>query len=291
MKGMIDLVRRPAALLLAVAGFSACNRDHTNGQAVDDTTPAPVVGATVLREFPHDTSAFTQGLVYADGAFFESTGRTGHSTLRQVEIATGKVLRQKAVDDQYFAEGLALYGGHLYQLTWQNQLGFIYNPADFGQTGTFPYQGEGWGLTTDGQSLILSDGSNQLRFIDPGNYTVRRVVNVMDAGAFVNDLNELEWVKGEVWANVWHTDRIARIDPQTGKVKGWIELTGIMDQSRLVDKEAVLNGIAYDAQHDRLWVTGKLWPALFEIQVPGVAGGGGGGAGAPAAETPAKAAP
>jgi glutamine cyclotransferase len=284
---MIETFRRPAAVLLALAGFCACNGDHGNGQVVEDTTPAPVVGATVLREFPHDTSAFTQGLVYADGVFFESTGRTGHSTLRQVEIATGKVLRQKAVDAQYFAEGLALYGGHLYQLTWQSQVGFLYNPADFSQTGTFAYQGEGWGLTTDGQSLILSDGSNQLRFIDPGNHTVRRVVNVMDAGAFVNDLNELEWVKGEVWANVWHTDRIARIDPQTGRVKGWIELTGILDASRKPDKEAVLNGIAYDPQHDRLWVTGKLWPALFEIQVPGVAGGGG----AQGSETSANPAP
>lgn len=279
----IDTLRRPAALLLALAAFSACDG---KGQ-VSEETPAPVVGATVLREFPHDTSAFTQGLVFSDGAFFESTGRTGHSTLRQVEIATGKVLRQQAVDDQYFAEGLALYGGHLYQLTWQSQVGFIYNPADFARTGTFAYQGEGWGLTTDGQSLILSDGSNQLRFIDPGNNTVRRVVNVMDAGAFVNDLNELEWVKGEVWANVWHTDRIARIDPQTGRVKGWIELTGILDASRKPDKEAVLNGIAYDAQHDRLYVTGKLWPALFEIRVPGLAGGGG----AQAAETSANPAP
>lgn len=281
--------RRPAALLvLGVVTFCACKDDKQTGGTVDQSGPAaPAATASVLHEYPHDTAAFTQGLVYHDGYFFESTGRTGHSSLRQVEIATGRVLRQKAVGERYFAEGLALYGGHLYQLTWQDQLGFIYNPGDFGQTGTFTYEGEGWGLATDGQSLILSDGSNQLRFIDPASNTVRRTVSVMDGGTFVNDLNELEWVKGEVWANVWHTDRIARIDPQTGKVKAWVELTGVLDASRRADPEAVPNGIAYDAEHDRLWVTGKLWPALFEIAVPGVAGGGG----AKAAETPAPAAP
>jgi len=284
------MVRRPAALLvLGVVTFCACKTDdNQTGGTVDQSGPvAPAVSASVLHEYAHDTSAFTQGLVYHDGAFFESTGRTGHSSLRQVEIATGRVLRQKLVGERYFAEGLALYGGHLYQLTWQDHVGFVYDPADVAQTGTFAYEGEGWGLTTDGQSLILSDGSNQLRFIDPANNTVRRTVSVMDGGNFVNDLNELEWVKGEVWANVWHTDRIARIDPATGRVKGWVELTGVLDASRRADPEAVPNGIAYDAATDRLWVTGKLWPALFEIAVPGVAGGGG----AKTVETPAPTAP
>ena len=280
-----------AALVMAIAGFSACKGDTGGGQNNVDEQPAPVTQATVVREFPHDTSAFTQGLVYHDGYFFESTGRTGHSTLRQVELATGKVLRRHAVADQYFAEGLALHGGKLYQLTWQSQVGFIYNPADFSQTGSFTYEGEGWGLTTDGQSLILSDGSNQLRFIDPGNNTVRREISVKDGEAYINDLNELEWVKGEIWANVWHTDRIARIDPQTGKVKGWVELAGIIDPSRHPDPESVPNGIAYDGEHDRLYVTGKLWPALFEITVAGIAGGGGGAAAAKPAETSAPAAP
>jgi glutamine cyclotransferase len=284
-------IRRPAGVLAAVIGFCACNGDNGKGQGVEETPQAPAVSATLVREYPHDTAAFTQGLVFHGGHFYESTGRTGRSTLRQVEIATGKVLRQHDVPAQHFAEGLALLRGQLYQLTWQDRVGFIYDPADFRQVGTFPYEGEGWGLTTDGQSLILSDGSNQLRFIDPGSNTVRRTVSVMDGTVYVNDLNELEWVKGEVWANVWHTDRIARIDPQTGKVKGWVELTGMMDPSRLVDKESVANGIAYDAATDRLWVTGKLWPALFEITVPGVAGGGSAPAGAapaqPAAAPPA----
>ncbi len=281
-------VRRPAALLAAVIGFCACNGDNGKGQGVEETPQAPAVSANLVREYPHDTAAFTQGLVYHDGHFYESTGRTGRSTLRQVEMATGKVLRLHDVPDQHFAEGLALFNGQLYQLTWQDRVGFIYNPADFRQVGSFPYEGEGWGLTSDGQSLILSDGSNQLRFISPGSNTVRRTLNVMDGTTYVNDLNELEWVKGEIWANVWHTDRIARIDPQTGRVKGWVELTGLMDPSRLVDKESVANGIAYDAATDRLWVTGKLWPALFEISVPGIAGGGAAAAGAAPAQSAAQ---
>jgi len=287
--GLLRAARRPGALLtLAMTTFCACKDDQQGGGTVNGGGPvAPALAASVVREYPHDTAAFTQGLVYHDGYLFESTGRTGRSSLRQVELATGRVLRLHAVPDQYFAEGLALHAGRLYQLTWQSQVGFVYTPDDFGQTGTFTYQGEGWGLTTDGQSLILSDGSNQLRFLDPANNTVRRTLSVMDGGDFVNDLNELEWVKGEIWANVWHTERIARIDPATGKVKGWVELAGLLEPSRRPDPESVPNGIAYDAEGDRLFVTGKLWPALFEIAVPGVAGEGA----AMAAETPVAPAP
>jgi glutamine cyclotransferase len=280
---MIELLRRaagrPAALLtMATLAFCACERKGDgikDGMNEPPRPVAPVTPATVLRSFPHDTSAFTQGLLWHEGSLYESTGREGRSTLRQVELETGKVLRKVDVPAPYFAEGLALLNGQLYQLTWQNQQGFVYTLGDFRQTGIFRYQGEGWGLTTDGTSLYLSDGSNQLRVIDPVRNTVQRTVSVMDGTEFVNDINELEWVKGEVWANVWHTDRIARIDPATGKVKAWIDLTGILEPSQHPDPEAVLNGIAYDAPHDRLFVTGKLWPTLFEISVPGVAGGGG----------------
>jgi glutamine cyclotransferase len=281
---------RPAALLtIATLAFCACDRKNPDKVPPVDEPPrpvAPVTPVTVIRSFPHDTSAFTQGLVWHDGSLYESTGREGHSTLRQVEMETGKVLRKVDIPSQYFAEGLALRGDRLYQLTWQNQMGFIYNLSDFKQVGTFSYQGEGWGLATDGRSMILSDGSNQLRVMDPQTFVVQRTLDVMDGTEFINDINELEWVKGEIWANVWHTDRIARIDPQTGKVKAWVDLTGILDPSQHPDPEAVLNGIAYDAQHDRLFVTGKLWPRLFEISVPGVAGGG-----AAAAASPAPAAP
>jgi glutamine cyclotransferase len=267
--------RRPAALLaLSLAAFCGCGRKGEGG--VPDSQPpqpvAPVATASVIRSFPHDTSAYTQGLVWHEGLLYESTGRSGQSSLRRVELETGKVLQKVPVAAPHFAEGLALFGGRLLQLTWQDQTGFVYDLATFRQTGTFPYQGEGWGLTTDGRSLILSDGSNQLRYLDPATYAEQRTVSVMDGTEYVNDLNELEWVKGEVWANVWHTNRIARIDPATGRVKAWVDLTGVMAPQP--DPEAVLNGIAYDEAHDRLFVTGKLWPTLFEISVPGVAGGG-----------------
>jgi glutamine cyclotransferase len=289
------LAARPAALLiLTAAAFCGCKGRHVDkGQIIDqplDEPPrpvAPVAAASVLHTFPHDTSAFTQGLLWNDGFLYESTGREGHSTLRKVELETGKVVQKADVPPQYFAEGLALREGKLFQLTWQDHQGFIYDLATFRQVGTFPYQTEGWGLTTDGTSLILSDGSNQLYFLDPATFAVKRTVDVMDGNVFVNDLNELEWVKGEVWANVWHSDRIARIDPRTGKVKAWVELAGLLDAGQHPDPEAVLNGIAYDAQHDRLFVTGKLWPALFEISVPGVAGGGA----SPSAAAPAAAKP
>jgi len=261
--------RTAGLLTLGLLAFCGCDR---GGSQAPSGPVAPVATMTVIRSFPHDTSAFTQGLVWHDGFLYESTGREGHSSLRKVELETGKVLQKVDVPSPYFAEGLVLLGNRLHQLTWQDKKAFIYDLATFQQVGTATYEGEGWGLATDGSSLILSDGSSQLRFLNPQGYAVQRTVTVKDGSDFVNDLNELEWVKGEVWANVWHTNRIARIDPQTGRVKGWVDLTGLMGP--LPDPEAVLNGIAYDAQHDRLFVTCKLWPTLFEVSVPGVAGGG-----------------
>jgi glutamine cyclotransferase len=288
---------RPAGLLtLGLLAFCGCERAGGKSPPIDQPPRpvAPVATVNVIRTFPHDTSAYTQGLVWHEGFLYESTGRTGSSSLRKVELETGKVLRRISVPEPYFAEGLALLGGRLHQLTWQQQTGFIYELDTFRQVGTFPYEGEGWGLTTDGRSLILSDGSSQLRFVSPQGYALQRTVTVKDGTEYVNDLNELEWVKGEVWANVWHTNRIARIDPQTGRVKAWVDLTGVMAPQP--DPESVANGIAYDERHDRLFVTGKLWPTLFEIAVPGVAGGGGqanpASAPAPApAETPPPARP
>ena len=229
--------------------------------------PTPVYGYEVVNTFPHDPGAFTQGLIYHDGALVESTGIESRSTLRRVELRTGKVLLKVDVPPYFFAEGLTLFGGKLYQLTWKGEKGFVYDAASLRKVGEFPYRGEGWGLTHDADSLILSDGSDQLRFIDPSDYRVKRTLSVRDGDAPVYELNELEYVKGEIYANVWHQDRVARIDPQTGLVRGWIDLKGLLRPGETSDPEAVLNGIAYDEAGDRLFVTGKLWPKLFEVRL------------------------
>jgi len=246
---------------------SAGNANVT-GDANAQQQQVPTYGFEVVNAWPHDRGSFTQGLVFHDGALIESAGQYGESSLRRVELETGRVLQKRDVPPQYFAEGATLFGGKIYQLTWQNRLGFVYDPQTFESAGTFRYDGEGWGLTHDGESLILSDGSNQLRFIDPTTFAVRRTVGVYDRGRPVRELNELEFVKGEIYANVWHSDRIARIDPRTGRVTGWIDLAGLLPASeRGGDTDAVLNGIAYDERGDRLFVTGKLWPKLFEIRI------------------------
>jgi glutamine cyclotransferase len=211
--------------------------------------------------------AFTQGLVWLDGALLESTGLYGQSSLRRVELPTGRVLQQVTVPLDYFAEGLAVLQGKLYQLTWQNQKAFVYDLATFQLEKEFAYDGEGWGLATDGQALILSDGTDRIRFLDPATFAVKRVINVSDHGRPVVRLNELEYVKGEIFANVWQTDFIARIDPATGAVLGWIDLGGLLPPEDRDATTDVLNGIAYDAAADRLFVTGKLWPKLFEVKL------------------------
>ncbi len=221
----------------------------------------------VVHSYPHDATAFTQGLVYADGHLYESTGLNGHSTLRMVDLETGRVLQELAVPSQHFAEGLATWGSTLVQLTWQTHTAFVYDRFSFRQLRTLSYRGEGWGLTADGKELILSDGSAGLRFLDPTTFRELRRVIVRDNGVPLMQLNELEFVKGEIYANIWHSDRIARISPVNGKVLGWIDLTGLLPRNQRSEAEAVLNGIAYDAAHDRLFVTGKLWPRIFEIKV------------------------
>ena len=228
---------------------------------------APVQGFTVVQTFPHDPAAFTQGLVFFDGEFYESTGLYGESSLRRVEIATGKVLQSVPVAQQYFAEGLALVGESLLQLTWQNHLGFIYDRKTMAQKGTFTYKTEGWGLAYDVTGgLVLSDGSDQLFFLDPKSYRVIRTMHVTDAGQPVFQLNELEWIEGEIWANVWQTDRIARIAPKTGVVNAFVDLTLLWPKARRPPTADVLNGIAYDAGAKRIFVTGKKWPKMYEIK-------------------------
>jgi glutamine cyclotransferase len=256
--------RQDAANNRTAAGGNA----NVTGDGSQQQQQVPTYGFEVVNAWPHDRGSFTQGLVFHDGSLYESAGQYGESSLRRVELETGRVLQKRDVAPQYFAEGMTLFGGKIYQLTWQNQLGFVYDPATFQPAGTFRYDGEGWGLTHDGESLILSDGSNQLRYLDPATFAVRRTVGVYDRGRAVVKLNELEYVKGEIYANVWHSDRVARIDPRTGRVTGWIDLAGLLPAAeRGNDSDAVLNGIAYDERGDRLFVTGKLWPKLFEIRL------------------------
>lgn len=251
------------ALLLCLASLN-CQTQTASNRSVDGI---PVYGYEVVHSWPHDAKAFTQGLVFQDGKLLESTGQEGRSSLRRVEVETGKVLQKIDVPSPYFAEGITLLKGKIYQLTWQHQLGFVYDAWTFEKIGQFNYQGEGWGLTNDGQSLILSDGSNRVRFLDPDNFQVRKTIAVADRSGPVIEINELEYVHGEIYANIWHADRIARIDPQTGSVVGWINLAGLLSPGEVQDEEAVLNGIAYDEASGRLFVTGKLWPKLFEIRV------------------------
>jgi glutaminyl-peptide cyclotransferase len=230
-------------------------------------TRALVDSFKVVNVYPHDRAAYTQGLIYRDGFLFESTGLNGQSTLRKVKLETGAVVQQHRLDPMHFGEGLAAWKEQLVQLTWQSKIAFVYDRVTFAPRRTFSYSGEGWGLTQDGAHFILSDGTDQLRFLHPDTFREVRRVHVRDGGVPVRDLNELEFVRGEIYANVWHTDRIARISPRTGQVTGWIDLRGLMSTGYRLDPEAVLNGIAYDAANNRLFVTGKLWPRLFEIRV------------------------
>jgi glutamine cyclotransferase len=254
-------------LLLTFAGCQTAANGDRNSNQPPPAGPAPRYGYQIVNIWPHDSNAFTQGLILTDGKLLESTGQEGFSSLRSVELETGKILKKVDVPPPYFAEGIALLNGKIYQLTWQQHAGFIYDSQSFERVGQFNYEGEGWGLTTDGQSLILSDGSNRIRFIDPAGFRVTKTITVLDANTPVQELNELEYVQGEIYANVWHDNRIATIDPQSGRVTSWIDLTGLMPEGELQDPEAVLNGIAYDQTNSRLYVTGKLWPRLFEIKV------------------------
>jgi glutaminyl-peptide cyclotransferase len=236
------------------------------GAAPPPLLPAPVAGYRVVRVFPHDPQAFTQGLAYADGAIYEGTGLNGRSSIRKVRLENGEVLQIQKIEAQYFGEGITVLGNRLFALTWQSGVGFIYDRASLTRAGTFTYRGEGWGLTHDGARLIMSDGTAYLRFLDRATQKETGRVQVRDAGVPVEHLNELEYVKGEVFANVWQTDRIVRISPKTGRVTGWIDLGGLLSP-REAQNVDWLNGIAYDAASDRLFVTGKLWPKLFEIVI------------------------
>jgi glutaminyl-peptide cyclotransferase len=224
-------------------------------------------GYKVVHTYPHDRNAFTQGLVYDNGEFFEGTGEETGSSLREVELETGKVKRQHDLDASLFGEGIALYRDRIYEVTWKNKVGFVYNKSDFKLINKIYYPTEGWGLTTIDDKIVLSDGTNVLYFYEPEMFTVISKIEVYDNEKMRDSLNELEYVNGEIWANIWMNDHIARIDPATGKVLGYINLKGILPASDRDESTDVLNGIAYDDKGKRIFVTGKRWPKLFEIKV------------------------
>jgi glutaminyl-peptide cyclotransferase len=234
--------------------------------AVGAAPTAPRSTYRIVRVYPHDRAAFTQGLEYHDGFLYEGTGLNGQSSIRKVNLETGKVVQKRNVGAQYFGEGITIWKDELIELTWRARTGFVYDLATFQRKRTFSYDGEGWGLTNDGHSLIMSDGTASLRFLDPDTFAEQRRITVTDGGVPIPSLNELEWVDGEIYANVWQTRMIARIAPDTGRVLGWIDLKGILSPADAAGTD-VMNGIAYDAQHKRLFITGKLWPKIFEIEV------------------------
>ncbi len=227
----------------------------------------PHYGYRVIKTYPHDRNSFTQGLEYRDGFLYEGTGTVGHSSVRKMDLETGRVLQSFDVPQPFFGEGITVLNQQVFELTWQTQTGFVYDKTNLHLLRSFDYQGEGWGLTNDGKQLYMSDGSSQIRIWDPLTLREIRRIKVTDGERPVSELNELEFVKGEIYANVWHTDQIARISPSDGKVLGWIDLSNILPAAERSTPEAVLNGIAYDAAGDRLFVTGKLWPRIFEIKL------------------------
>ena len=256
---MLPVLRSLSGVLLASAlavGTHAC------------AASAPVGGYAVVKAYPHDANAFTEGLFYRDGFMFESTGLKDRSFIRKWNLETGFSEQERLLDSRYFGEGIVDWKNRLYELTWTDEIGFVYDIDTFEKVGEFSYPGEGWALTRDDKRLIMSDGTSFIRFLDPETLKETGRIEVTDHGVPVRNLNELEYVKGELLANVWQTTRIARINPTTGEVIAWIELAGLLKEAGVTGtRDDVLNGIAYDAAKDRLFVTGKLWPKLFEIKL------------------------
>jgi glutamine cyclotransferase len=227
----------------------------------------PVAGFQIVARYPHDPSAFTQGLAFDDGKLFEGTGQYGRSTLRQVDLQTGTVQRQVSLPARLFGEGISVWAGEIVQLTWRAQLGLRYDRDTFARTGDFHLPGQGWGITHDNEHWIISDGSDVLRFLNPSTQQEVRRVRVQDGPKTIQRLNELEFIEGEVWANIWYEDRLVRIAPADGSVLGYVDLSRLWPRSERPDPQAVLNGIAYDVVRKRLFVTGKHCPHLYQIQI------------------------
>ena len=251
--------------------FGCTEKPPSNDTPPPSETPArpPVQQLTysVLRRLPHDDAAFTQGLEIYQGAFLESTGQYGSSTVRRVDVATGKVLQRTPIGNKYFGEGITQLGGKIYMLTWLNQEGLIFDAKTLRQQGRFTYSGEGWGITNDGTNLYMSNGTSVIAVLDPRTWTVVRTIPVTLDGMAVSQLNELEWINGEIWANVWQSDKVVKISPQTGFVTGVLDLTGILPPNERTPSTDVLNGLAFDSTTKTLYVTGKNWPAMFALSV------------------------
>ena len=229
--------------------------------------PTPVDGYKIVATYPHSTDSYTEGFFYRDGLFYEGTGLAGHSAVLVIQPETGQPVQRLPLPPQYFGEGIIDWGPNLYEWTWQSHLGFIYDRFSLRKVGEFTYTGEGWGMTRTAKEIITSDGSAILRFRDPTTFREARHIVVKDGTKLIDQLNELEYIHGEIYANIWHSDRIARISARDGHVIAWIDLSGLLPDDQKINSEAVLNGIAYDAKHDRIFVTGKQWPKVFEIKV------------------------
>lgn len=250
---------RPRVIVLLGVVFVACSSN------------AATLEYVIVRELPHDTAAYTQGFVYANGRFYESTGQLGLSELRQVNPGTGEVQASVKLPLDRFGEGLTLFDGRLYQLTWKSEVGYVYEAATLALVDSFAFVGEGWGLATDGISLIMSDGTATLRFVDPRDFQVLKEVTVKDNGLPLTQINELEYVRGDLFANIYRSDWIVRIDPGSGEVRDWIELAGLLPTDQQTAATDVLNGIAFDHETGHFFVTGKLWPTVFELRFQTVA--------------------
>ena len=254
------------AALIVLASTAALTAQRAAQRAPASAASAPVSSYRIVKIYPHDRAAFTEGLFFQEGVLWESTGQNGSSWIRKVRLENGEVLQQTPLEPQYFGEGIVAWKKSLIQLTYKTEIGFVYDFTTMKRLRSFNYTGEGWALTHDGTRIIMSDGSSSLRFLDPETLKETGRLPVKDAGKPVLELNELEFVKGEILANVWKTERIARISPKTGQVIGWVDLAGLLDPRDAAGVD-VMNGIAYDAAGDRLFVTGKLWPKLFEIRI------------------------
>jgi glutamine cyclotransferase len=234
---------------------------------IGSAATAPVFSYKIVAKFPHSTESYTEGFFYLDGLFYEGTGIAGHSALMAIQPETGKVLQKVDLPEQYFGEGIVDWGPNVYEWTWQSHICFVYDRFSLRMIKQFSYAGEGWGMTRTAREIITSDGTATLRFRDPATFKETHHLVVTDGGKPIKQLNELEYIKGEIYANIWHSDHIARISPRNGHVIAWIDLTGLLPESQKINDESVLNGIAYDEKHDRLFVTGKQWPTVFEIRI------------------------